>query len=414
MKFSLITPSHNLKYIMPLYNSIKEQTYTDWEWILYINKESEVVPDSIKCDERCKIYYDYSGNTNVGYLKNKAFNLGTGDILVEVDHDDLLMPTCLEELNSAFANPEYGFVYSDDAKLIENGKPFVPYSKQFGWLNPYYISYGGATMPVMRSFAPDSGSMAFIWYMPDHVRAWRKDVYKAIGGHNESLSILDDQDLIVRTYLVTKFHHIQKALYIYRITGDNTWIERNQAIQTGTVEMFHKYAYQLAERDAELRGLSKVDIGGGLNPKTGYTTIDLEDADIICDLNNGIPLPDNSVGVLNASHIIEHLKDPALTMKEIYRVLADGGWAFIDVPSTDGRGAWQDPTHCSFWNINSFWYWTRKDQAQYIRNNTYKFQEFRLENVFYNEWWKQNNIPCVKAWLRAVKSDERRAHTIMI
>ena len=53
----------------------------------------------------------------------------------------------------------------------------------------------------------------------------------------------------------------------------------------------------------------KVDIGGGLYPRHGYTTLDLYDADVICDLNNGIPLPDNSVGVLNASHIIEHLHD---------------------------------------------------------------------------------------------------------
>jgi len=35
-------------------------------------------------------------------------------------------------------------------------------------------------------------------------------------------------------------------------------------------------------------------------------------------------------------------------MKEIYRVLCDGGWAMIEVPSTDGRGAWQDPTHCCY------------------------------------------------------------------
>ena len=27
-------------------------------------------------------------------------------------------------------------------------------------------------------------------------------------------------------------------------------------------------------------------------------------------------------------------------------------------PSTDGRGAFQDPTHVSFYNENSFWYFT--------------------------------------------------------
>ena len=96
-------------------------------------------------------------------------------------------------------------------------------------------------------------------------------------------------------------------------------------------------------------------------------TIDQEGADITCDLNDGIPLPDNSVGVINASHVIEHLRDPIKTMREIHRVLAHGGWAFIEVPSTDGRGAWQDPTHVSFWNEHSFWYYTNKSKAEFIQ-----------------------------------------------
>ena len=32
------------------------------------------------------------------------------------------------------------------------------------------------------------------------------------------------------------------------------------------------------------------------------------------------------------------MKNPIVTMTEIHRVLADGGWAMIMVPSTDGAG----------------------------------------------------------------------------
>ena len=63
--------------------------------------------------------------------------------------------------------------------------------------------------------------------------------------------------------------------------------ERNAAIQTKTIELQRQYAYQLAERDADLKGLLKVDIGGGLFPKPGYMTIDQEGADITSDLNEG-------------------------------------------------------------------------------------------------------------------------------
>jgi SAM-dependent methyltransferase len=181
-------------------------------------------------------------------------------------------------------------------------------------------------------------------------------------------------------------------------------------IQTGTVEMYHKYAYALAERDAHLNNLLMVDIGGGLNPRNGYVTIDKEDANILCDLNDGIPLADNSVGVLNASHILEHLKDPYKSMSEIHRVLVDGGWAFIDVPSTDGRGAFQDPTHVSYWNQNSFLYYTHKEQAGYIRNKNIHFQQFRCETMFPNDWYKNMNVPVVRVILSALKSETRRPH----
>ena len=417
MKFSVITPSHRLTHIHELYETIKSQTYPNWEWILYLNGdavEDQVnLSDDIKNDNRVRIVTDKSGNTNVGYLKNKAFRLGKGDILVEMDHDDLLTPNCLEKLHEAYQDEEIGFVYSDNAKLPMNGK-FTPYNPACGWTYDMFNWKNDCPLYHMHSFEPSAAAMAFIWYMPDHVRSWRKKVYHNVGGHDPLLSVLDDQDLIVRTYLKTKFKFINEVLYIYRITGENTWLERNQIIQTETVNMFHRYGQKLAERDAELNGLRLLDIGGGIDGRKGYETVDMEGADIICDLNDGIPVPDNSVGVINASHVLEHLKDPLKSMTEIYRVLADGGWAFIDVPSTDGRGAWMDPTHVSFWNQNSFLYYTRQSQARYIRNNAVRFQDFRCQTHFPGKWWQDNNIPVVTVWLRAIKSDKRRPHLINI
>jgi len=340
-------------------------------------------------------------NKLIGYVKNKAFSLGTGDVLVEVDHDDILTPECLENLAEAFENnPDCGFVYSDNATYHMESK-FIPYNPLFGWTYKDF-DWNGKQLIAMNSFDPSSHALSYIWYAPDHVRAWRKNIYDEIGGHNVELSMCDDHELMIRTYLVTKFYHIPKVLYIYRITGDNSFLERNEAIQIKTKELHNQYAQLLAERDADLNGLLKIDIGGGLFPREGYTTIDQEGGHITCDLNDGIPLEDNSVGVINASHVIEHLKDPIKTMKEIHRVLAHGGWAFIEVPSTDGRGAWQDPTHVSFWNENSFWYYTKQSHAQFIRNKDIKFSCLRLET----NWW-DHNIAVVNTHLVAVKDGVR-------
>ncbi len=402
-KFSIITPSHkNTPYLQELYESLVVQTHKDWEWVLWLNGEFDrkKLSYEIENDERVIIYECKEENPNVGFHKNQAFSLGSGDILVEVDHDDLITPNCLEELNRAYQDPDVGFAFSDVA-IYHHEDKFVPYTEENGWTY-YFYKFRGKDLYVMNSWRPSSQSLAYIWYAPDHVRSWRAKVYQSIGGHNVELSICDDHDLMIRTYLNTKMHHINKPLYIYRIYGENTWIERNDQIQTKTVDLFYEYGYRLAENDADERGLLKVDIGGGLYPRPGYVTIDQEGADITCDLNDGIPLPDNSVGVLNASHVLEHLRDPVKSMREIHRVLAHGGWAMIEVPSTDGRGAFQDPTHVSFWNEHSFWYYTNKQKADFIRNYDIRFQTYRL-----NTWEMAPHIPVVTAWLTAIKDEER-------
>ena len=102
--------------------------------------------------------------------------------------------------------------------------------------------------------------------------------------------------------------------------------------------------------------------------------------------------------MFRALDAVEHMKDPLNTMKEIYRCLADFGWAIIEVPTTDGRGAFQDPTHVSFWNSNSFWYYTKAEQAHFI-GTPVKFQLNRIDNYHPSEFHQFHNIPYTKAHL---------------
>lgn len=80
------------------------------------------------------------------------------------------------------------------------------------------------------------------------------------------------------------------------------------------------------------------------------------------------PFEDNTFDQVVAYDILEHIHTskfvdgkvqyPCIEMiNEIWRVLKLGGECEVMVPSTDGRGAAQDPTHVSFWNENSFLYY---------------------------------------------------------
>lgn len=396
MKISIITPTHNAKYLKELEETIMTQTYSNWEWIVLLNNGAKYRAS----DKRIRIFKSKINSTSIGALKKEACSYVTGEITVEVDHDDLITTDCLEEVAMVFnSRKDIGFVYSDNAKLADN---FIPYNSEFGWTSRKY-NHKGRELTVMNSQPLTAGRLGYIWFAPDHVRAWRTSIYDEIGGHNEQLSVCDDQDLMHRMYLVTKFHHIPKVLYIYRILDDNSnsWIQRNAAIQTMTVEIYNQNIFALAARYAEINGLMKIDLCGGFSKPDGYTSIDLENGDITADLNKGIPLADNSVGIVRAHDALEHIANKQMIMKEIHRVLAPGGILLSSTPSTDGRGAFQDPTHVSFWNENSFWYWTRPNQAQYINNN-HMFRECKLLTWFPSEWHRDNNISYVVAHLEKI------------
>lgn len=80
-------------------------------------------------------------------------------------------------------------------------------------------------------------------------------------------------------------------------------------------------------------------------------------ADVIADLSQRWPWDDQTVDVIIAHDIIEHLPDKIHTMNEAWRVLRPGGQLKIVVPTTGGAGAFQDPTHVSYWNERSFLYY---------------------------------------------------------
>src|SRR4030042_1805474 len=120
----------------------------------------------------------------------------------------------------------------------------------------------------------------------------------------------------------------------------------------------------------------KLNLGCGFEKKEGFINVDLVDADVIADLNNSWDfIESGSVDYVLASNIFEHLTDKIKTMNELYKILKPGGQAEIYVPSTDGRGAFQDPSHVSFWNINSFEYFSSsKNYAWHLLNQRYGFK----------------------------------------
>src|SRR3989304_5959812 len=108
----------------------------------------------------------------------------------------------------------------------------------------------------------------------------------------------------------------------------------------------------------------KINLGSNRNVLPGWINTDIypfEGVDVVADLNKPWPWEDDHAAYIRAFDLVEHLRDPAFTMNEAWRVPGHGVIFEIWVPSTDGRGAFQDPTHVSFWNFNSFLYYSKRN-----------------------------------------------------
>jgi len=264
------------------------------------------------------------------------------------------------------------------------------------------VKIDGKDYNEIVAFPPLPSSVARIWYAPDHLRAWRRDAYERIGGH-APMRVLDDLDLMCRLFQEGLFYHIDKPLYIYRVHGGNTWLRYNAEIQSNVPRIFEQYIERMALKWAYQCELLALDLGGRFNRAKGFKSVDLHDADFIANLNLRWPFDDGSVGVVRAYDVFEHLSDSIHTMKELFRVLAPNGIACIQVPSTDGRGAFQDPTHVSFWNENSMLYYTNIQWAKYID------VPVRFQNLLtYTTKPDANGVCWVRSFL--LKLDEDHEH----
>lgn len=397
---SIFTPTHRADYLPETYKSLKKQTYKDWEWVILANNGAKV-PDFK--DKRVKVFESKDTRGWVGSLKKEACSYCKGDYLLELDHDDELTPDCLEEI----AKCTEDFVYSNCFQVNQDWEPYK-WGEGYGW-EWREGKYKGHK--VMEAITPDPkpSNLSRIWFAPNHIRAWKRSFYEKIGGHAD-MHISDDHDLVARSYLNGSVKHINKALYVYRVHGENTWLGLTKEINDTMWDNHDKYFIPMQKKWSEDNNLKAVDLGGAIDAPAGYITYDRHNADINGDLNDKWLLEDSSVGLIRAHDIIEHLKDPIHTMNEAYRVLAHGGVLDILVPSTDGQGAWCDPTHISFWNKRSFRYYTEANMRRYLEPECYcRFQEVKIVN---KTLWE--GIPYVQAQLLAIKDDYRYMGQLLI
>ena len=135
-KISIVVPLYHTpeKYLKALIESVKQQTYTNWELCLSDGSgEDSTVPkvlEKYKEDSRIKTVFS-KRSLRISENTNAAIHLATGDYIAFADHDDELTPNALYECVRAVNQKEnVRLLYSDEDKMTMDGhKFFQPHFK---------------------------------------------------------------------------------------------------------------------------------------------------------------------------------------------------------------------------------------------------------------------------------------------
>ena len=209
-KISIVVPLYNTpeKYLQQLVESVKAQTYPNWELCLSDGSGqpsplSRTLEALAKSDERIRIVFSQeplriAENTNAG------MEAATGDYIAFADHDDELTPhalfQCVKALNE---NREIKLLYSDEDKMSMDGHKFF---------QPH--------------FKPDYNLdlLCTVNYIC-HLFVVKRDVIDQVGMFRREYDGAQDYDFIFRcveSVRPEEIYHIPKILYHWRCHEDST------------------------------------------------------------------------------------------------------------------------------------------------------------------------------------------------
>lgn len=132
-KVSIIMPTYNrVGLISETIESIRNQTYPNWELIIVDDGSEDNTEDVIAQLKDERIQFHKAGRTGVGgKIKNIGLGIAKGELIAFIDSDDLWAATKLEKQVDALKQyPEAGFCLTGGYNFREPGKPENYFFKQ--------------------------------------------------------------------------------------------------------------------------------------------------------------------------------------------------------------------------------------------------------------------------------------------
>ena len=127
-----------------------------------------------------------------------------------------------------------------------------------------------------------------------------------------------------------------------------------------------------------------LELGCGNSKTKGAIGLDsskLPGVDVVWDLEKTpLPFKDGEFDEVRAYHLLEHIHNFLLLMKEINRITRKGGKVHIKVPFYSAWGQFNDPTHVRFFTPFTFEYFNKGTYSHqtHSNKNMFKIEEVRI------------------------------------
>lgn len=196
----LIANYNNGKYLMEAIESVRQQTYDNWEIVLVDDCSTDNSCDiynQLSVDSRIRIYYN-NENLGCGATKRRVVSLANGELCGFLDPDDAILPNALQVMvDTHLSHPEISLAtsryYFCDINL-------VPYRES----EPLVIPEGKDFFTLQR-------------YTAEVFSAFKKSVYDMTDGISEAYHLGVDQDLYFKLEEIAPILPINDITYKYRI-----------------------------------------------------------------------------------------------------------------------------------------------------------------------------------------------------
>lgn len=206
--FSIVVPLYKTqeKYLKELVESIKGQTYSNWELCLSDGSGGdsplkEILKELEHSDSRIKVISSKE-SLQIAENTNAAIDIATGDYIVFADHDDILSVDALYECTKCInENQEVDMIYSDEDKVSMDGQTYF---------EPH--------------FKPDLNMdlLCSVNYFC-HLVVVKRQLLEQAGKLNGEYNGAQDYDFVLRCVENTDaVYHIPKILYHWRAHMDST------------------------------------------------------------------------------------------------------------------------------------------------------------------------------------------------